>query len=210
MIFESKYNIYHSTKCTWKCGLKNVYHFIYFYISDEILTHWGRVTHICVSTITIIGSDNGLSPDRRQAIIRTNAGLLLIGPLGTNFSEFLIEILTFSFKKMRLKVSSAKQRPFCLGLNVLSTWRVNRIILTWDKLQQPQAPDFSLQHVWPSAHTWVSSHFTVRTGEVVSTRTCCCHGNDTSPLTHLPLLKSHLVFSGQQWRESLQQTACYT
>ena len=84
-----------------------------------MLTHWGRVTHICIGNLTIIGSDNGLSPDRRQAIIWTNAGLLLIGPLGTNFSEILIEILTFSFKKMRLKVSSAKRRPFCLGLNVL-------------------------------------------------------------------------------------------
>ena len=77
------------------------------------------MAHICVSKLTIIGSDNGLSPDRRQAIFWTNAGLLLIGPLGTNFSEILIEILTFSFKKMRLKVSSAKRRPYCLGLNVL-------------------------------------------------------------------------------------------
>ena len=58
------------------------------------LTHWGRVTHICVSKLTTIGSDNGLSPGRRQAIIWTNAGILLIGPLGTNFSEILIEILT--------------------------------------------------------------------------------------------------------------------
>ena len=84
------------------------------------LTHWGRVTHICVSDLTSIGSDNGLSPGRCQAIIRTNAGILLIRPLGTNFSEFLVEILKFSFKKMRLKVSSAKWRPFCLGLNVLN------------------------------------------------------------------------------------------
>ena len=83
------------------------------------LTHWGRVRHICVSKLTIIGSDNGFSPGRRQAIIWTKAGLLLIGPLGTNFSEILIKILTFSFKKMHLKVSSAKRRPFCLGLNVL-------------------------------------------------------------------------------------------
>ena len=83
------------------------------------LTHWGRVTHICVSRLTITGSDNGLSPGRRQAIIWTNAGILLIGPLGTNFSEILIEILTFSFKKMHLRVSSAKRRPFCLGLNGL-------------------------------------------------------------------------------------------
>ena len=90
-----------------------------FHITGLLLTHWGRVTHICVSKLTIIGSDNGLSPDRRQTIIWTNAGLLLIAPLGTNFSAILIGILAFSFKKMRLKVSSAKRRPFCLGLNVL-------------------------------------------------------------------------------------------
>ena len=93
------------------------------YVSPGVcskLTHRGRVTHICVSKLTIIGSNNGLSPGRRQAIIWTNAAILLIGPLGTNFSELLIEILTFSFKKMRLKVWSAKWRPFCLGLNVLT------------------------------------------------------------------------------------------
>ena len=72
------------------------------------LTHWGQVTHICVGNLTIIGSDNGLSPRRRQAIIWTNAEILLIGPYGTNFSEILIEILTFSFMKMSLKVLSAK------------------------------------------------------------------------------------------------------
>ena len=59
------------------------------------LTHWGRVTHICVSKQTIIGSDNGLSPGGRQAIIWTDAGILLIWPLGTNFSEILIEIHAF-------------------------------------------------------------------------------------------------------------------
>ena len=83
------------------------------------LTHWGRVTHICVSNLTIIGSDNGLSPDRRQAIIWTNAGILLIRTLGTNFSEILSEIHAFSFKKMHLKMSSAKWRLFRLGLNEL-------------------------------------------------------------------------------------------
>ena len=91
------------------------------------LIHWGRVTHICVSKLTIIASDNGLSPGRRQAIIWTSAGILLIGPLGTNFSEILIEIITFSFKKMRLKVSSAKWRPCCLGLNVLRMGHQERI-----------------------------------------------------------------------------------
>ena len=79
------------------------------------LTHWGRVRHICVVKLIIIGSDNGLSPGWRQAIIWTNTEILLIGPLGTNFSEILIRIQTFSFKN----VSSAKWCPFRLGLNVL-------------------------------------------------------------------------------------------
>ena len=83
--------------------------------SEAILTHWGRVTHMCVSKLTIIDSDNGLSPGRRQAIIWTNAGILLIGPLGTNFSEILNKIYTFSFKKMYLKMLSGKLQPFCLG-----------------------------------------------------------------------------------------------
>ena len=77
------------------------------------------MTHICVGNLINLESDNGLSPGRHQAIIWTNAGLLLIGPLGRNFNEILIAILTFSFKKMRLEVSSVKRRPFCLGLNLL-------------------------------------------------------------------------------------------
>ena len=84
-----------------------------------ILTHWGRVTHICVSILTIICSDNGLSPSRRQAIIWTNVGIILIWPLETNLGEIQIGKQTFSNKKMHLKMSSAKWRPFCLGLNVL-------------------------------------------------------------------------------------------
>ena len=47
---------------------------------------------MCVGKLTTIGSDNGLSPVRRQAIISTSAAIVLTGPLGTNFSEILIEI----------------------------------------------------------------------------------------------------------------------
>ena len=82
------------------------------------LTHWVRVTHICVDNLTIIGSDNGLSPGRRQAIIWTNVGILLVEPLGTNFSEILIEVITFQ-SKMHFKMSSGNWRPLCLGLNEL-------------------------------------------------------------------------------------------
>ena len=75
--------------------------------------------HIYVSKLTIIGSDNGLSPGQRKAIICNNTGILLIGPSETSFKEILVNILTFSFKKMHLKMSSGKCRPFFLGLNVL-------------------------------------------------------------------------------------------
>ena len=108
-------------RTTW-----NTLHYKYTLISkasavSELLTHWGRVTHICVSKLTTIASDNGLSPGRRQAIIWTNDGILLIWPLGTNFSEILIEIHSFSFKKMNLKMSSGKMaailsRPQCVKL----------------------------------------------------------------------------------------------
>ena len=85
------------------------------------LTQWGRVTHICVSKLTTIGSDNGLSPGRRQAIIWTNARILLIRTLGTNFSEIWSKFHTFSFKKTHLKMLSGKWRTFCFGLNVLKS-----------------------------------------------------------------------------------------
>ena len=83
------------------------------------LNHWGWVTHICISKLTVIGSDNGLSPGGRQAIIWTNAGILFVQTLGRNFSETLSQMHTFSFKKMHLKMLSVKWWPFCLSLNVL-------------------------------------------------------------------------------------------
>ena len=91
----------------------------YVYIWDHLLTHWGRVTHICVGNITIIGSNNGFLPGRRKAIIWTNAAILLIRSKGINFSEISNEIDTSSSnKKMPLQMSSAKYRPSCLSLCV--------------------------------------------------------------------------------------------
>ena len=73
-----------------------------------LLTHWGRVTHICVGNLTIIGSDNDLSPSWRQAIIWTNAGILLIGLLGTTarfYSEFKHFLSRKCIRKCRLENS---------------------------------------------------------------------------------------------------------
>ena len=60
------------------------------FTSPTNVYHWGRVTQIYVSKLTIIGSDNGLSPRRYQAIIWTNVGILFMGPLWTNISEIQV------------------------------------------------------------------------------------------------------------------------
>ena len=113
------------------------------------VTHWGRVTHLCVSKLTITGSDNGLSPGRRQAIIWTNAGILFIGHSGTNFRLILIKIHTFSYRKIHLKVSFEKWRPFCLGLNELETpCGFNLPWSPWPRIKS-----------WYSPHGMTHSHF---------------------------------------------------
>ena len=96
------------------------------------------MTHIWGGNLTIIVSDNGLSPDQRQAIIWTNSRNLLIGLFEWNFSEISIRIDTFSSKQIQLKMSSAKWRPFCLGLIVLKMWvtstKTNSVYISWDML----------------------------------------------------------------------------
>ena len=72
--------------------------------------------YVCANKLTIIDSKNGSSPGWHQAINCTYAG---IASLGTNFSKTLIEIYTFSFKKMHLKMASAKWRLFRLDFNEL-------------------------------------------------------------------------------------------
>ena len=89
------------------------------------------MTHICITKLTIIDSDNGLLPGWCQAIIWTNVVILLIQTLGTNLNEILREIHTFTFTKMHLKMSSAKQWQFCLSRDVL-TWYMFLITL-WYK-----------------------------------------------------------------------------
>ena len=85
-------------------------------ISNLTEAEWHTYAPVKYSIIVLY---HGLSPVRCQAIICNNAGILSIGPQGTNFGEILVEIPTFSFKKMQLEMSSARWRPFRLGLGVL-------------------------------------------------------------------------------------------
>ena len=66
-------------------------------------------------------------------LVGTNGGMFLIWPLGINFSEILHKIHISSFKKMHLKISSAKCRSFCLGLNVLIVIIYNRYSSHWSE-----------------------------------------------------------------------------
>ena len=88
--------------------------------------HKGKVATIFVP----IGSYNGLSPIRHQAIIWTSAWLLSIGLLGIKFSEIFIKIKNFSFRKMHLKISSAKRRPFVQGKWVKSICASSGVMYT--------------------------------------------------------------------------------
>ena len=93
------------------------------------LTHWGRVMHICISKLIIIGSENDLEPGRRQPIIWTNAGVLLVRTSETHASEILSKTHKFPFKRMHLKMSSVKWWQFCLDLKVIK--RSVRFTLDW-------------------------------------------------------------------------------
>ena len=132
-------------------------------ICSLVLTHWGRVTHICVGNPIIIGPDNRLSPGRRQAIIWTNAEILLIGPWGTNYSDILIGIHAFSFKKIHLKMSSAKWRPFCLGLNVLASFQLLSCVCQNTKLCTGQRCGFSI---------WKLTHFPFKELKILNVHFC--------------------------------------
>ena len=76
------------------------------------------MTHIRVGKLTNIGSDNGLAPSRRQTIIWTNVGKLLIGPLRTNFSEFFIQ--EKALENVVCEMASILSRPQCVNVLAVS------------------------------------------------------------------------------------------
>ena len=84
------------------------------------------MAYICVSKLATIGSDNVLSPGRRQAIIWTNAGILLIGSVGTNFGEILIGIykvtLKNAFENVVTKLAAILARPQYIKYILCGPW----------------------------------------------------------------------------------------
>ena len=70
--------------------------------------------HMRVSKLTIIDSDNGLSPGGHKTIILTNAWILLIGPLGTNLSEILYK--KNAFENGIWEMAAILFRPQCVQI----------------------------------------------------------------------------------------------
>ena len=152
-------------------------------LGQDELPHWGRVTHINASKLNIIGSDNVVSLGRRQAIIWTNVGILLIGPLGTNSGEILIK--TFSFGKMHLKMSFGKWRPFCFDLNLFQVIALCRL---GDKsLPEPmmtQYIDACMRHQTFVSRQSIDVLSQLDTHWQIMTDSCSCHWAQIPHLTH--------------------------
>ena len=107
-----------------RADIHNVKRTFWFYVcagvvvNTSVSIYWGRVTHICVTKLNVIGSDNGyndLSPDQRSVIIWMNPGQLSIWPLGTNFSKLYTFIQENAFENVVWKMTA-----FCLGLSLFN------------------------------------------------------------------------------------------
>ena len=106
----------------WMAGKGIKWNTVTNYVAENMMWMTGKVinlfnweTHICVGNLTIIGSDNGLSPGRWQAIIWTNAAILLIGSLGTNFPEISnIFILENAIESVVCEMAAILPRPQCV------------------------------------------------------------------------------------------------
>ena len=111
----------HKTVTTLQAKFLHEYPFIKSYVDLHFNASYCflPILYKSVSKLTITDSENSLSPDQRQDITRTNAWILFIERIGTTCSEILIEIHTFSIRRIHSKMSSARWLPFCLGLIVL-------------------------------------------------------------------------------------------
>ena len=91
----------------------HIFKLIFLYEILIFLTHWGRMTHICVSKLTITGSDSGLSPGRRQAII-VNWTLRKKLQRNVNRNSYIF-IQENAFEGVVCEMASILSRPQCVN-----------------------------------------------------------------------------------------------
>ena len=114
-IFIRNFTFFHWRTCLWKCWLQNGKHFV------QALTHWGQGMHICVSKLTIIGSDNGLLLGQCQAFIWTNIVKIVNWTLGNKLQGNLNQNLNIfiqknAFENVVWKMAAILSGPQCVNV----------------------------------------------------------------------------------------------
>ena len=102
------------------------------------IAHWGRVTHICVDKLIIIGSDNGLSPDRRQASHYLNQCSIIVNWILANIFQWkfnqntAIFIEDYARENVVCEMASTLSRPQCVktAINNPTTNSTFQIVFT--------------------------------------------------------------------------------
>ena len=98
-------------------------------IKDGILTLWGRARHTCVSKLPSLVQIMACPAPSHYL---NQCWIIVNWSLGKKFNEILIEINTFSFKKMHLKMYPSEWRTFLPGgiyfgkKNHINIWQVSR------------------------------------------------------------------------------------
>ena len=161
----------------------------------QCLTHWGQVMHICISKLTTIGSDNGLSPNRRHAIIWTNAGILFYWTLRNKLQWNLLRnscifIRENAFENVIWKIAAILSRPQCVKLSWQGQLQLLSVIVVIQVAEVAQIAKFMgptwgppgscRPHVGPMLAPWTS----------LSGRLLALH-----PITGLYVGLSRLIFS---------------
>ena len=141
--------VHKGPKCEWSGSQRAlINHLTYLPPSAAYMRRW--------TGSASIGSGSRLSPVRRQAITWTKADVLSIGPLGTNFSEILVEIVAFSLTKMRLKMSFEMAAISLMGIwvntHLKCSTRITTIFLMGPHLHDRSSPLYV--YTFPSP-TWL-------------------------------------------------------
>ena len=124
----------------------------WFSFGFELIPPWCCI-YASVNCVSI-GSGNGWWPVWHQAITWNNAGVLSTGLLGMNFNKNQIGILSFSFEKMHLKLSSAKVAPILSRGDELiygSSWT---ILMKMGNVFSYRLITLAINSLWPSDAIW--------------------------------------------------------
>ena len=101
-----------------------------------LMSHSGRLTHICVSKLTLIGSDKAWHLVGTKPLSELMLGYCWLDPQEQNSAKFNQNSYII-IKKIHLKMSSWYWWPFCLGLNVIFVFMTSLMVYV---IRSPNRP----------------------------------------------------------------------